>query len=133
MSDSHTPALPPAISGFLAAMDARDADAAAAFFTEDISYHLLMPHPPVVGRDAVVSALRTSIADADRASWDVVSWAVAGELAFVERVDRFWFGEREAAIECTGVFVLRDGLIAAVRDYADLGTWRERKAAATAR
>ena len=31
-----------------------------------------------------------------------------------------------------GVFELADGLIATVRDYADFGTWRERKKRVTA-
>ncbi|MBA4857490.1 nuclear transport factor 2 family protein [Nocardia farcinica] len=122
--------LPAAISDFLAAVDARDAAAAGRTFTEDISYQLLVPYPPVVGRAAVVAALDKSLTEADRVRWEVVSFAVNADLALVERVDRFWFGDREAAIECTGVFQLRDGLIAAVRDYADLGTWRERKTTA---
>lgn len=126
------PPLHPAIEGLLKAINARDADAAAAFMTDDISYHLIVPYPPKVGREAVVEALRTSITEADRVQWDVVSHSGTGDLVFVERIDRFWFGEREAAIECTGAFELRDGKIAAVRDYADLQTWRQRKQAAQA-
>jgi limonene-1,2-epoxide hydrolase len=123
-------ALPTAVTAFLDAINAGDAAAAGRTFTEDVSYQLLVPYPAVVGREAVVAALGSSLDEADRVRWDVVSFAVGATVAHVERIDRFWFGEREAAIECTGVFELRDGLIAAVRDYADLGTWRERKAAA---
>ncbi|MGQ4599655.1 limonene-1,2-epoxide hydrolase family protein [Nocardia sp. R6R-6] len=122
--------LPTPIAAFLEAINAGDATAAGRTFTEDVSYQLLVPYPAVVGRAAAVTALRDALGEADRVRWDVVSFAVGDRVAHVERIDRFWFGEREAAIECTGVFELRDGLIAAVRDYADLGTWRERKAAA---
>lgn len=123
--------LPAAITGFFDAVNRRDAEEAGEFLTEDITYHLIVPYPPVTGRDAVVAALGRSINEADQVRWDVVSWAATGDRVFVERVDRFWFGEREAAIECTGVFEMRDGLIREVRDYADMGTWKTRKAAAT--
>lgn len=122
--------LPSVIATFLDAINDRDAGRAGRSFTDDISYQLLVPYPALVGREAVVAALDKSLNEADRVRWDVVSFAVGDGVALVERVDRFWFGDREAAIECTGVFELRDGLIAAVRDYADLGTWRERKAKA---
>jgi limonene-1,2-epoxide hydrolase len=133
-TNQPTTALPPGIAGFLAAINDRDANAAGAFLTDDIAYHLIVPHPPVTGHAAVIDVLRTSITEADRVRWEVVCWSATGDLVFVERIDRFWFGEREAAreaaIECTGVFELRDGKIATIRDYADLSTWRERKRAA---
>jgi limonene-1,2-epoxide hydrolase len=132
MSLASAHRLPASVAGFLDAMNARDADSAGSCFTEDISYHLIVPYPAVTGREAVVAALAKSLTEADRVRWEVVSWSASDEYVFVERVDRFWYGDREATIECTGVFVLRDGLIAAVRDYADLATWRERKKAATA-
>jgi limonene-1,2-epoxide hydrolase len=122
--------LPQLISRFFSAINARDADALGAIMTEDVSYHLIVPHPPVCGRSAVVDALRKSLQEADRVDWEVRSWSATDDLVFVERIDRFWFGDREAAIECTGVFVLRDELISEVRDYADPGTWRSRKEAA---
>lgn len=124
--------LPPAVAGFLTAVDNRDADAAGMFLTDDVAYHFIVPHPPVTTRPAVVEALRASITEADRVHWEVVAWSANSNVVFVERIDRFWFGGQQAAIECAGVFELRDGKIATVRDYADLGTWRERKQAALA-
>lgn len=123
--------LPAAIAGFLDAVNRSDAAATGQFLTQDVTYHLIVPYPPVTGRDAVVAALSRSINEANRVRWDVVNWAAASDTVFVERIDRFWFGEREAAIECNGVFVLCDGLIREVRDYADMNTWLSRKAAAT--
>jgi limonene-1,2-epoxide hydrolase len=100
--------------------------------TDHISYHLIVQCPAVTGRAAVVEALPASITEADRVQCGVVSCSATGNLVFAERIDRFWFGEREAAIERTGAFELHDGKIAAVRDYAELTTWRERKRAAPA-
>lgn len=123
--------LPESVSEFLAAVNARDAARAGAFLTDDISYQFLVPHPAIEGRGAVVAALDKSLKEADAVRWEVVSFGLGESSAFVERLDRFWFGGRESAIECAGVFELRDGLIAAVRDYADLATWRERKGTAS--
>ena len=124
--------LPPAVAGFLEAVNGRDADGLEKHLTHDMAYHLIVPHPPVTGRTAVVATMARVLGEADRVQWDVVSSAVREDLVFLERVDRFWYAEREAAIECLGVFTLRDGRIAEIRDYADMGTWKSRKAAATA-
>ena len=122
--------LPACVLAFFDAVNERNVDRAGECFTPDATYHLLMPHPPVTGRQAIVDALRPSLTGADRVQWDVVAWDGRDEVFFIERVDRFFFGGKEAAIECVGVFTLRGGLIHAVRDYADLATWRKRKAAA---
>lgn len=126
MTDLH-----PAVARFLAAVNARDVAALGECLTPDMTYHLIVPHPPVTGRDAVLETMGRVLDEADRVQWDVVSSATVGDRAFVERVDRFWYGGREAAIECLGVFELRDGLVTEIRDYADMGTWKARKAAAT--
>ncbi|MBD0859809.1 nuclear transport factor 2 family protein [Gordonia sp. zg691] len=123
-------ALPHAVRGFLDAINARDLEAAAEHLTDDVSYHLLMPHPAVTGRGAVLEALGGAVLAADRVDWEVISCLADDRRAFVERIDRFYFGDREASIECLGVFELRGDKISAVRDYADLETWRRRKEAA---
>ncbi|MGA4790648.1 nuclear transport factor 2 family protein [Nocardia sp. AB354] len=122
--------LPAPIARFLEAINNRDAEAAGRYCTDDVSYHLLMPLPPVVGRPAVIAALGSAITEAERVQWDVVTVLSTDDTAFVERIDRFWFNGNEAAIECTGVFELRDGRIAAIRDYADKDTWHDRKRSA---
>ncbi|MCR5976338.1 DUF4440 domain-containing protein [Gordonia jinghuaiqii] len=122
--------LPRPLTEFFDAVNACDFDALANCLSEDVSYQFLVPHPPVVGREAVIEALRASLTDADRVSWELLGHLAAGPLAFVERVDRFWFAGHEAAIDVVGVFELADDTVTAVRDYADLDTWRQRKAAA---
>lgn len=122
--------LPRPVAEFFDAVNSRDFDALACCLAEDTSYHLAVPHPPVTGRTAVVDALRVSLTAADRVSWEPISHLADHDRTFVERVDRFWFGAHEAAIEVTGVFELAGDTIGAIRDYADLDTWRQRKAAA---
>lgn len=119
--------LPPVILTFLSGLEARDADAVGACFAEDASYHLLVPKPAVTGRAAISAVFETLLSETTAVRWDLVSHAVAGDRVYLERVDRFWYEGKEASIECLGVFELSEGLIDAVRDYADHGTWRERK------
>jgi limonene-1,2-epoxide hydrolase len=124
--------LPVPVRAFLDAVNRRDAEAAAQFFTEDAAYHATVPHAPVVGRTAIAAMFARIFSEADQVCWEAVSSAGDGTVCFVERVDRFWYAGREAAIECCGVFRLSGDRISVVRDYLDLPTWRERKVAATA-
>lgn len=121
---------PPPVQRFLAAVNEQDHEAAGACFTPQAQYHFLVPHPAVVGREAITKTLRSSLEDADWVRWDVVTHAQNGDLTFLERIDHFGFGDKTASIECLGVFRVEGDLIAEVRDYADLGTWRDRKSAA---
>lgn len=120
MSDLH-----PVVAAFIAAVERRDIDAVCDTMTNDVVY-ANVPHPPVVGHDGVRGLLGPFLDRCTTARWDVVSAAVAGDLAFAERVDRFWIDGREYRIECAGVYRIADGRIAEVRDYVDLGLWRER-------
>ncbi len=117
----------PVVARFLGAVGARDIDAVLDCFTDDLSYQNV-PHEPVRGKDGLRALLGPFLHDCERARWDVVSSATNGELDFVERVDRFWFAGQEYAIECTGIYRIAAGRIAEVRDYVDLGVWRERLA-----
>lgn len=119
--------LPDIVTEFLAAVESRDAARVARCFTEDGTYHFLVPQPPVQGRAAIEMAFGRVLGDVSRTTWDVMSSGVTGDRVYLERIDRFWYGEHEAAMECLGVFELRGTLIAAVRDYADHETWTERK------
>lgn len=120
MTDLH-----PAVAAFIAAVERRDIDAVCDALTEDVRY-ANVPHPPVLGRDGVRELLGPFLRRCTATRWDVVSAAFAGDTAFAERVDRFWIDGREYRIECTGVYRIEDGGIAEVRDYVDLGVWRER-------
>lgn len=115
------------IDGFLAAVVSRDPRAVGAMFTLDATYRN-MPHPPVVGPAGVEAVFAPILSRAEKVQWDVVSRSEDGRLAWLERVDRFWIDGAEYSIECNGVYELdlEQGLIRSVRDYVDLGLWRER-------
>lgn len=127
---SSDSALPDVIDRFLRAINDQDAERAAKCFAEDARYYFAMPHPPARGRDAIRSTLTRVLAEVDHVQWDVVTSTTDGNRVFLERLDRFWFGEAEAAIECVGVVEIEHELIEEFRDYAELGAWKQRKAAA---
>jgi limonene-1,2-epoxide hydrolase len=122
--------LPGPVRAFLAAVNDRDAAAAARCFTEGAEYHATVPHPSVAGTPAIEAMFARIFGEAERVRWEVVATGEQGSVVFVERLDRFWYSGHEAAIECCGVFVLDGDRIATVRDYLDLPTWRARKSAA---
>ena len=112
---------------FLQAVEGRDCDAVAGCFTPDARY-ANVPHPPAVGPAEIRAVFARILPRCERVRWDVLTSAYDGDLAWLERVDRFWIGGREYAIECNGVYRVDPlrGQLAEVRDYVDLGVWRER-------
>ncbi|MFN2536930.1 MAG: nuclear transport factor 2 family protein [Mycobacteriales bacterium] len=122
--------LPAVASAFLTALQERDVPAVLRCLHDDATYAYAVPLPALRGKDAIGAMLKELLDEAEAVRWDVVAASLDGERLWWERVDRFWFDGREVAIECAGVVEVRDGLIAELRDYVDLQTWRERKGAA---
>ncbi|MFI6712295.1 nuclear transport factor 2 family protein [Nonomuraea sp. NPDC050478] len=110
---------------FLAAVHARDADAAAGCFAEDGTY-ANVPHAPVAGRAPVAALLRPILGRAERVRWELVTASYTDERAWLERVDRFWIDGREYSVACNGVAEVDPAreLITGFRDYTDLAPWR---------
>jgi limonene-1,2-epoxide hydrolase len=117
------------LAGFLEAVATNDADAIAAYFTEDAVYTNVQT-PSIVGRDAIREMFAKIAARTTAVRWDVVSASYSDDCGWLERVDHFWMGERQVSIECNGVFVVdpAQGLISEVRDYLDFATYKERMA-----
>jgi limonene-1,2-epoxide hydrolase len=114
------------VHAFIGAVQSRDLDAVELCFTEDASY-ANVGEPAAVGRSAIRAMLAPILTRSSRVVWEVHAEAYSGDLVFAERTDRFWIDEREYAVQCNGVYRIDSatGLIAEVRDYVDLGRWRE--------
>ena len=82
-----------------------------------------MPLEPVTGKNGIREVLNLFL-PADEIEAEIVHLAAQGNRVFTERVDRFRFGEKRVELPCAGVFEIRDGKIAAWRDYFDLATWQ---------
>ncbi len=116
-----------AVRSLLAAIEARDLRAVAAAMDADCTWQNV-PHPPVMGRDAVVALLAPVLWWSDRVEWEVLSESYGDGTAWVERADRFWIDGDEHVVRCNGVITVdvAAGLVTSVRDYVDLGEWRAR-------
>jgi len=110
------------IRSFIDAWGERDADKILGYFTDDAVYHNI-PLEPARGKDEIRVMLDVFVPGSDEIAWEILQIASAGNVVFTERVDRFVMGGKNIALPVAGVFELRDGKIAAWRDYFDLQTW----------
>lgn len=76
----------------------------------------------------MISLLGGILCWSQRVQWDILHIAIDGVSGCLERVDRFWLQGREYAVACHGVFEVdaETGTVISVRDYVDLGEWRQR-------
>ena len=108
---------------FCSAWSRRSIDELLVYFTPDAVYHN-MPLAPVSGLDGIREVLNLFVPPTEAIEFEVLHTAVRGNLVFTERIDRFTMGGRTIDLPVAGVFELRDGRIAAWRDYFDLATWQ---------
>lgn len=92
----------------------------ASYFAEDGIYHN-MPMSPVQGRAAIEEFIAGFTSMCDGIDFVVHRQVADGDLVFNERTDvmRLKNGNR-VELPVTGVFEIRDGRIAAWRDYFDM-------------
>jgi limonene-1,2-epoxide hydrolase len=109
------------VAEFCAAWAARDVDVLLGYFTDDAVYHNI-PLEPAVGRASIRAVLEMFVPPAEAIEFVVHQMFAdpSGTVVFTERTDRFVTGGRTVALPVAGVFELRDGKIAAWRDYFDL-------------
>jgi limonene-1,2-epoxide hydrolase len=117
------------IEEFCGAWKARDVDAILGYFTDDAVYHNI-PIEPAVGADAIRAVLEMFVPPSDEIEFVVhhMFSNPAGDVVFTERTDRFVMGDKTIELPVAGVFELRDGKIAAWRDYFDLQTFMSQSA-----
>jgi len=108
---------------FCAAWSRRNVDELLAYFTADAIYHNI-PVTPVTGHDGIRELLNMFAPTAEAAEFEILNLVSRGNLVFTERVDRFTMNGRTIALPVAGVFEIRDGKIAAWRDYFDMEMYR---------
>lgn len=92
----------------------------ADHFTEDAIWWN-SPWQPVRGRAAIRETLRRGAERMTALPWEIRHIVADGDVVMTERVDYFLVGDNRIRVPCMGVFELRNGKIAAWRDYWDLG------------
>ena len=110
------------VRDFCAAWEAMDQQRILDAFTDDAVYHN-MPMPPAAGKDAIKGLLGFILGPAKSVKFDIKKIVADGDVVLTERVDTFLMGEKTVALEVMGTFELRDGKIAAWRDYFDMASW----------
>jgi limonene-1,2-epoxide hydrolase len=111
------------VRDFCAAWTRRDIAELLGYFADDAVYHN-MPLAPATGKDAIREILNLFVPPATTIVFEMLHVASAGSVVFTERVDRFVIAGKEIALPVAGVFEVRDGKIAAWRDYFDFATWQ---------
>jgi limonene-1,2-epoxide hydrolase len=107
------------IREFIEACVRADAEEFMGYFTEDAVWWNA-PWKEIRGRTAIGEALRKGSQRMKALPWEIRHILADGDLVMVERVDNFEIRGKRISVPCMSIFELRDGQIAAWRDYWDL-------------
>ena len=100
-------------------LDDRHIDALVEFFTDDAVYHN-MPLDPVTGKEAIRATIAGFTGGVDSVEFRVDNLSGAEAVVLTERVDVFTTPAKTISLPVMGAFEVREGKIAAWRDYFDL-------------
>lgn len=113
------------VEAFIDAWNRQDFEEILDTLSEDVVYHNI-PMEPLNGR-AAVKAYLDSIGTFDEIDWRTLNIAAKGNVVLTERVDDFVLGGRRMSIPLMGVFEIRNGKIAAWRDYFDMEDYKRQR------
>jgi limonene-1,2-epoxide hydrolase len=105
-----------------------DPDDIAEFFTDDAVYHNI-PMDPLTGRDTIKSFITGFAGGAEQIDFRVRNIVADGDVVLTERVDVFVMPNGKVELPVMGTFEVRDGKIAAWRDYFDMKQFMDQMSA----
>ena len=111
------------VRAFMEAWERRDAEFIIGCFTDDAVYHS-MPLTPIVGKAAITEWVR-GFAGVPPGRLEVHYQVASADVVMNERTDRITLNGRSVTLPIAGVFEMRDGRIAAWREYFDLTPARD--------
>jgi limonene-1,2-epoxide hydrolase len=97
-------------------------DTIVAYFTDDAVYHNI-PVDQVVGPEAIKATFAMFTTGVERIEFRILNIAANGDTVLTERLDVFVMPDKTIELPVMGTFEVRDGKIAAWRDYFDMQTW----------
>jgi limonene-1,2-epoxide hydrolase len=112
---------------FCAAWSNGSPDELAEFFTDDAVYHNI-PIEPVTGRDTIKATIAGFTGGVEKIEFRVRNIVADGPIVLTERVDVFVLPQRSIELPVMGTFEVRDGKIAAWRDYFDMKQFMDQMA-----
>jgi limonene-1,2-epoxide hydrolase len=102
-------------------------DEIAEFFTDDAVYHNI-PMAPLTGRDAIKTFIAGFAGGAKQIDFRVNNIVADGDVVLTERVDVFELPNGKVELPVMGTFEVKDGKIAAWRDYFDMKQFMDQMA-----
>jgi limonene-1,2-epoxide hydrolase len=125
-NDSETPI--EIVRRFCAVWSNVNPDEIAEFFTDDAVYHNI-PMDPLTGRDAIKTFIAGFAGSAKQIDFRVNNIVADGDVVLTERVDVFELPNGKVELPVMGTFEVKDGKIAAWRDYFDMKQFMDQMAA----
>jgi limonene-1,2-epoxide hydrolase len=118
------------VEHFLHTLESRNLDELTKLVTDDIVY-ANPPTAPLEGKQAMIDFLSFNYKRMDRSSCVLhfVTESDDGDIVMTERTEYMHFGDRQAGATFMGIFEIRDGRIAAWRDYWDHASFAQQMAA----
>ena len=107
------------VTRFCAAWGNEDLATIVGYFTDDAVYHNI-PLAPVTGPDQIRATIEGFSGNVESIEFRVDAIAANGDTVLTERVDIFRFPTAAVELPVMGTFEVRDGKIAAWRDYFDM-------------
>lgn len=118
------------VNQFIESWSVRDLAHTMSFFADDAVYHNI-PMPKLTGRTAIAQFIGRSFERADTVAFEILhSSENAAGTVLNERIDEFVLKDgKRISMPVMGVFEMRDGKIAAWRDYFDMKEYEAQLAA----
>ena len=110
------------VTRFCEAWSRLDLDEIVGFLSDDAVYHNI-PVDPVVGPEGIRGIFAMFTTGVDSIEFQVKNIAANGNVVLTERVDVFVLPHVTVELPVMGTFEVRDGKIAAWRDYFDLNQY----------
>ncbi len=107
------------VRDFCKAWERKDMDELVGFMTDDAVYHNI-PLQPAVGHEAIKGVMQMFVPMSKEIEFKILNLAANGDTVITERVDSFVMDGGTISIPVAGVFEVKDGKIAAWRDYFDM-------------
>jgi len=107
------------VRDFCKAWERKDMDELVGFMTDDAVYHNI-PLDPAKGHEAIKGVMAMFVPLSKEIEFKILAIAADGDTVFTERVDTFVMDGGTISLPVAGVFEVKDGKIAAWRDYFDM-------------
>lgn len=105
------------VNDFCAAWASLDADKIGSFLAEKATFRMIETTPRMDGRDTIIGGIKSFLATAKSAEFEVLREHAMGSIVINERIDYFDMGDKQNAFHIVGIFFVKDGMIQEWQDY----------------